>query len=752
MFISHPGKPLKEHLIEVYEIMKSLHKERREFVNLEIDDEFLKILTISHDFGKYSSYFQKWLKENKKDKNNLHHHSELGAFFGVWLLLNKNYSPKHILACYHAVRGHHSYLKDNYEYDEWKFERWFEDLKRNSKVISEEIGYDICGFLDINVLEKLKRELIKAKREIRKEGKIEAYILTLYVFSLLLEADRRSAGGINNSERKFIPKNAVDEYRRIKFGKSQRKIDELREGLYTEVMKELENLKEIPKILTINAPTGLGKTLLNLAVALNIRERKSKNFLPRIVYSLPFTAIIDQTYEVFNDVLKTVLKDEYTKEPESYLLKHHHLSDIKYRRGEEELPLNEALLFVEGWESEIIITTFVQLLEGIIGVHPEKLRRFNNLAGAIVILDEVQNIRREHWEVVGEVMKALSEYMGITFILSTATKPAIVEGYNLVKNVKRYALKRTRINYLENASDYNSIKEKFLEEIDKGKASYLMVMNTVNSSIRMYKLVKEEVESRGYEIFYLSLNVVPLHRIERIRRIKELLQDGKKVVLISTQVVEAGVDLDFDVVFRDLGPFDSIVQVAGRCNRNALKDIGEVFVFHHKTDGRSDASIIYGVVLKEAGENILKRYSSINEEEFYKLTKEYFEDVRKRGKSDEDILEGVRKLKFENVGKFKVIEEAPIYSDVFVQVDEKALKVWERFVKNVLEEKDFRKRYLEYVAMRKDLRSYIISVPKKYVPTLPDCYGIKYVPLDSLEMFYDRDTGFRRDEEGAEVW
>lgn len=752
MFLSHPTKPLKEHLQEVYEIMRTLHDERKGFVNLDIDEEFLRVLAISHDFGKYTSYFQRWLKEGKRDKNNLHHHSEIGAFFGVWLLLNK-YSPKHILASYHAIRGHHNYLKDNYEYDEWKFERWFEDLKENSKVISDEIGYDIDGFLDVRVLEKLKTELRKARRDIRNEGKLEAYIMTLYVFSLLLEADRRSASGIiYESERRFMPKDMVDEYRKESFGKSQRRIDELRERLYDEVMNEVENLKEIPKISNINAPTGLGKTLLNLSVALNIRERKSNKFIPRIVYSLPFTAIIDQTYEVFNDVLRTVLKDEYIKEPEVYLLKHHHLSDMRYQKGGEELPLNESLLFVEGWESEIIITTFVQLLEGIVGVSPEKLRRFHNLAGAVVILDEIQNIPREYWEVVGEVINALSEYMGTTFIISTATEPAIVKGHDLVKDVKRYVLNRTRINYLKDINDYSGIRDKFLEEIDKGRQSYLMVMNTINSSIEMYKLVKEEVKSRGYEIFYLSSNVVPWHRIERIRRIKELLQEGKKVVLVSTQVVEAGVDLDFDVVFRDLGPFDSIVQVSGRCNRNALKDVGEVFVFHNKVNGKSDASIIYGSVLKECGERILEKYQTINEGEFYDLTKEYFEDVRKRGKVDKDILEGLKDLKFEDVGKFKLIEETPIYSDVFVQVDEKALEIWERFVKDVLEEADFRKRYLEYVRMRKDLRSYIISVPQSYVSDLPEVKGIRYVPLDSLERFYDMETGFRRSKEGVEIW
>ncbi len=759
-FLSHPNRILIEHLKGTGKLMVEFYRPLKNIIKLPMDEDYLKIVGMCHDFGKYTTYFQNYLKGYTK-ANRLTKHSELGAFFTAYRLIEEGYDDRLVLSAFIAVRNHHSKLKvdvgcDGYDFEDYECEdfkdrmkSWLNDLSKNAKAISKEFGFDISGFLKLETVERIWKKLKKISKKIKANEEI--YFTTLYTFSLLTDADKKNASEIPIPKRKHIPTKLIDEYRKQRFGRPKTPMDEKRHLLYEEIMKAFENMDE--DIVSITAPTGFGKTLANVSLALRIRDRiyRKKGYVPRIIYALPFTSIIDQTYEVLKEVFESTLED-YAREPEAYLLKHHHLSDISYTIEEEEISLNKALLLVESWESEIIVSTFVQLFESIIGVRNSLLKKFHNIAGSIIILDEIQNIDVKHWNTIRNVFEFLRKNFGCKVILSTATKPMIFDRTYEVVDRRNFQVSRTRIIYRKDVSTVENLGNFVLERLKHRVDSYLVVLNTISSSIALYNSIAEKARKMGYNVFYLSTNVIPIHRLKRINLIKDLLDRREKVILVSTQVVEAGIDLDFDEVVRDLGPLDSIVQVAGRCNRNFRKDIGKVFVVALKDDkGAFLSSRIYGAVLTQQSERILETYREIDENSFHEMVEGYFKNIRNRIAYRDDVWEGIRKLNYDKVEKFRIVESLPTLVDVFVQIDEKAKCIWESFVKLVLEEEDFKKRYLNYLSIRKDLRYYMLSVPKRYAEDLP-YKGIYYIPMELVETYYDDETGFIRSMEEFDLW
>ena len=140
------------------------------------------------------------------------------------------------------------------------------------------------------------------------------------------------------------------------------------------------------------------------------RIRREKNYIPRIIYCLPFVNIIEQNYDVFSKVLSLI--SDFKRNLSSYLLKHHHLADLEYKYGNELKPLDESLLLIEAWESEIIVTTFVQLMHTIVGFKNSFLKKFHNVVGSIIILDEVQSIPVEYWKLTRNVLDYLTKILG----------------------------------------------------------------------------------------------------------------------------------------------------------------------------------------------------------------------------------------------------------------------------------------------------------------------------------------------------
>ena len=808
IFYSHvnergePQKELKEHLKGVAGDAKS-SIEQVDIKERHYLAEIAYLIGISHDFGKYTSFFQEHLIK-KKDWGRRSHHSFISALFAAWQVqkyLEENKPKKETysylpLVSYFVVLHHHGdlgslevdvpsikHLKDppKFPYAEPNLRERLKivyeqinDLKYRERLDSIKENYRRIGVLDnievfLNSWLELLATLSKLNWNFNKttdDEKITLSLVTSLLYSTLIDADKRDAGEVPKISRKKLSKNLVDKYRKIHFDlQSSKPINLIRNEIYDKVIHKIKEVSLQKHLFTLTAPTGSGKTLTAFSTALKLRARieREKGYTPRIIYSLPFITIIEQNYEVIRNVLSFEIED-FEENETSYLLKHHHLTDLKYKKGKEDKPLDEALLLIESWQSEVIVTTFVQFLHTVIGFKNKFLKKYHNIAGSIILLDEVQNIPIEYWDLVGKVIKLLAIHFGCYFILLTATKPLILKEEDTIELVEDSQSYFKKLNRVVIKSDINrkSIDElgEWLKDNYDSKKSYLIVTNTIRSSKEIY----EEIKSYNLNncLFYLSTSIVPKQRVARIKAVKSLLNSGSKPIVVSTQVVEAGVDLDFDVVIRDIGPIDSIIQVTGRCNREYNKTQREAYIFFLD----HFANYVYGKIHPDVSKKLLGN-QEIQESDFYDITNRYFEEVKCKINDDVSkyIWEAMLELRFceknppqrgghnIQVSEFQLIDEKGEYADIFAELDEKAQAIWKKYCEQVYGEKDFLRRRRAYLSIRKEFRSYIVSVriDEKIVLPAQVC-GLRYVPQEQLKDFYSIETGFRADVAGTFAW
>ncbi|NLZ52788.1 MAG: CRISPR-associated helicase Cas3', partial [Thermoanaerobacteraceae bacterium] len=479
----------------------------------------------------------------------------------------------------------------------------------------------------------------------------------------------------------------------------------------------------------------------SMAFALKLRSKiySKKGYMPRIIYSLPFLSIIEQNAEQFELVLNEVGFNVDT----DLLLKHHHLSEIYYKMEENEFEPDEAKILIEGWNSEIIVTTFVQLFHTLLSNKNKNLRKFHRLSGSIIILDEVQSIPFKYWLLVKEILKELVEKFDSYVIFVTATEPLIFERQEVksLANREKYfsALDRVVIKpKLEKTMMVEELAESVKLESDK---SYLFILNTIKSAKSFYELLKVKTEHIGF----LSTHVIPKERLNRINKMKR----GKIKIAVTTQLVEAGVDIDFDEVYRDLAPLDSINQAAGRCNRNGESQ-GKVIVVSLKDDRRRYSSYIYDDVLLDITEKILKKHECIKEEDFLNIIDNYYKDMQEKMASDKsrELLSAVYKMKYDSadeaicINDFKLIDNSYPKIDVFIEIDDDAKKVWQDYLR-IKEIKNLFERRLEFSRIKVDFYKHTVAIPTTVENLPPEVAGFRYVNINSLEEFYDSETGFK---------
>jgi len=784
-FQSHPGVSLKLHLSRVAEKCRQL------LIDAGIEDEVLlqaaELIGKCHDIAKYTRYFQERVRGRHKRvgfNKELYSHAPLSAAYTAWAarrLFNDPFLVASSMLCVYRHHGNlqnslgdiHSILRDIL--DNPNYRKQIDSLYACAEIISAELNElglpDLTSFLQDfkNGMRDVNATLGKAS--FRHYDISDLYIFLL-LFSVLIDSDKKEAAELKPVERKGIPGDAVDRYVHAKFRDSGGRMARLRGELYKELMGTLDEMlcsHQIPRIMTLTAPTGSGKTLLALSVALKLREKiyKNTNNMPRIIYVLPYINIIEQTHKVFSEVLGL---GEDASQIE-LLLKHHHLYYPRDDLGE--TPLEEKLMLMESWESEIVVTTFVQFLETLIGTRNSMLKKFHKLFGSIIILDEVQTIPVDYWLLVKEAIKTLSRYSYI--ILMTATMPTMLaEGRELVRDHERYFGVLDRVTYiyegeektLEEAADF------ILNKWDR-KGSVLAVVNTISTSIELYRLIRERLgsvcipateESARYSdndkviLAYLSTNIIPRERLRRILLLKDLLEKRKRVICVSTQVIEAGVDLDFDKVVRDIAPFDSIIQAGGRCNRNWTEK-GMVYIIKLRgEDGNLDSTKVYGrLTIHGISEPLLSKWREWSEDSILECIKDYYRLATEKlgaefSDDSRDLLEAIKRLDFEELRRFKLIRDEPKAS-VFIEIDQTARAVLEDFrkvwgVKNgdVSRAEAFSYRAL-LRAHRARMEDYIVETYQ--VDSLPeecivDGIDIRYIPLERVNEYYDRETGLRR--------
>lgn len=326
---------------------------------------------------------------------------------------------------------------------------------------------------------------------------------------------------------------------------------------------------EPPGIFTLTVPTGGGKTLSSLAFALRHALQHDKT---RVIYVIPYTSIIEQTA----DVLREALGEEI---PGTVVLEHH--SNL-----EPEQETANTRLACENWDAPVVVTTSVQFFESLFAARPGRVRKLHNIVNSVVILDEVQLLPPEFLAPILDVLQALSDHFGVTILLMTATQPCWTDlGPSEVKGLARAVeivpdpqelhscLRRTDIHLpsdLKEVTGWESLADALMEY-----QSVLCIVNRRHDARVLFELLR----SRDPEAIHLSALMCGAHRASVIRNVRARLAAGQPTRVVSTQLVEAGVDFDFPVVFRALAGLDSIAQAAGRCNREGKAQRGQVFVF-----------------------------------------------------------------------------------------------------------------------------------------------------------------------------
>lgn len=322
-------------------------------------------------------------------------------------------------------------------------------------------------------------------------------------------------------------------------------------------------------IFSLSVPTGGGKTLSSLAFGL---EHAKKHNLDRIIYVIPYTSIIEQNADVFRAAVGS-----------DQVVEHHSSLD-------EDDSTPKSRLASENWDAPVIVTTSVQFFESLFAAKSSRCRKLHNIVNSVVVLDEAQLMPVEYLAPILETMQLLVEHYHVSFVISTATQPAfgkrMVDGepFNGLENVREIMGDRNDVRELYNLlkrvkvqlpNDLNAISswEEIAEELIKYE-QVLCVVSDRKSCRDLYSMMPEGT-------FHLSALMCGQHRSEVIERIKQRLKNKESVRVISTQLVEAGVDFDFPIVYRALAGLDSIAQAAGRCNREGkLAEPGKVIVFN----------------------------------------------------------------------------------------------------------------------------------------------------------------------------
>jgi CRISPR-associated endonuclease/helicase Cas3 len=567
-----------------------------------------------HDLGKYNPDFQTYLDDchtaslnNQKPPTKKVPHAIHGAILAEQFCLD-------IAA---VIDGHHRGLRDSIdEYDDANLERAKRELDRILISANAE-GIEIDPDLDFD-------ELLAYLPD-PDDNLYAREVFDRLLFSCLIDADRldsERSGNPKNFELRDINKPTIKQLWEIFDQQQQAFIDKKQQEL-TAKNKIVFNIRQEvyrhcinkalskPGIFRLTVPTGGGKTLSSLAFGLqHILANPIDNLDRRVIIAVPYTSIIEQTVKVYRQI--------FAELGNIAVLEHHsaiqHDSKSKGESSEaEEGAINfqhQARLATENWDAPLIVTTTVQLFESLFSNRTSKCRKLHNIIGSVIILDEVQTLPIALRESICSMLEELVERYHVSVVLCTATQPVLEGDDGYFKGFKKGSItdiipvaksrehfaKLKRVEYDLSAIKTNT-KWSWQELTDRlnSHASALVILNTRKDALKVINSLNsspiEYFEAVGTEarvkiavkdsrVLHLSTLLCGAHRQLVLAEVRLRLENNQDCILVSTQVVEAGVDLDFPAVYRVLGPLDRIVQAAGRCNREGnMDELGQVFVF-----------------------------------------------------------------------------------------------------------------------------------------------------------------------------
>ncbi|NPV56067.1 MAG: CRISPR-associated helicase Cas3' [Anaerolineae bacterium] len=441
------------------------------------------------------------------------------------------------------------------------------------------------------LIDKLKA--IKESNDSKETMAFKSGLLVRYLLSCLLDADRLNTADFENPDNtalrnygqypawETLIQRLQAKLNTFKGKEGRNKVDEIRDQV-SQIC--LESSTKDKGIFQLTVPTGGGKTLASLRFALNHAAHHS---MDRIFYIIPYTSIIDQNADEVRKILED--KDEDGRLLDQIVLEHH--SNLT---PEEETRRQN--LLSENWDVPIVFTTQVHFLESLFGNGTRSTRRMHQLANSVIVFDEVQTVPVRCIHMFNVALRFLVKGCGATVVLCTATQPLLDKidppqrslpiraEYKIIQDAKPLFAQLKRVEVFDHRKIGGWGTEEIAELAEQEQnvsGSVLIVVNTKNSARDLYQKISAR---QCTETYHLSTNMCPAHRLNVLDEIKEKLLNKQPVICVSTQLIEAGVDIDFGSVIRYLAGLDSIAQAAGRCNRHGLRNSGNVWIINPREE------------------------------------------------------------------------------------------------------------------------------------------------------------------------
>ena len=639
-YIAHNNQALHEHLEGVAELAK-IHAEKLGMGN------YGELMGLLHDLGKYSTEFQKYITdaikkndpqfnpdededfEDPTGRKGKIDHSTAGAQFLSYENCSSNVHKilKQFLSL--CLVSHHSGLINCLTTD--NIGTWDSYSRRLSKQDHRTRRGECIKNVDKHILERINaifadksftkpfeekcRAIVNNSPEITPHSTVAKFhlgLLVRFLFSALIDADRQDTS--DSEKPKIATYRLQGNYKswsvlierlenKYKTFKANNLVDEIRKEISSHCLHAAHRPRGL---FTLTVPTGGGKTLASLRFALGHAE---KHHMDRIIYVIPFTTIIDQNAQVVREILEP--KDCH-EDTGKIVLEHH--SNI----GADVQSWKEKLL-TENWDAPVIFTTMVQLLEALFGAGTRGARRMHQLAKAVIVFDEIQTLPIRCVHLFNNAINFLVNHCESSVILCTATQPLL----NSVDEKKGTLILSKENELMPDVGKlFDDLKRVYVHDCRKSPGwtypeiatlavgqvketgSCLVVVNMKKAA----RIIFEEAKNYGFEVFHLSTGMCPAHRKQVLKIIRQKLDDKEPILCVSTQLIEAGVDISFRSVIRMLAGLDSIAQAAGRCNRHGGPEIGSVFVVNPAEENLDYLKDI--AVGKEKTNRVLDDYKS----------------------------------------------------------------------------------------------------------------------------------------------
>ncbi len=583
-----------------------------------------EILGLLHDLGKASKEFQDYIQSangmknpdsddyvDAKAKKGKVDHSSAGAQViheNLWSKGSKGQIAAQALAL--CLASHHSGLIDCLSPDgENNFQRRIEKPEENTHKTEalanfQEIIRKLDGLLSKEVEQQLFATMdgIRESNDSKETLTFKYGLLIRFLFSCLIDADRLNTADFempgNARFRNYgqyhpwetLIERLDNKIKGFENKQDRNEVDELR----SQVSQACLDFAAKPKgIYQLTVPTGGGKTLASLRFALNHAKHHE---MDRVFYIIPYTSIIDQNAEEIRKILED--KDEKGQYLDRVVLEHH--SNLT---PEEETRRQN--LLAQNWDAPIVFTTQVQFLEALFGSGTRSTRRMHQLANSVIIFDEVQTIPINCVHMLNVALRFLVHSCGATVVLCTATQPpldkidaqyralTIQPDQRIIQNEQELFEKLKRVEVFDKRevggwSD-EEVANLAVQELEE-KGSVLIVVNTKKSARALCQAISQK---KIADVYHLSTNMYPAHRLDVLNAVRKKLDNKEHVICVSTQLIEAGVDIDFGSVIRYLAGLDSITQSAGRCNRQGLQEgLGNVWIVNPKEENLENLTTI----------------------------------------------------------------------------------------------------------------------------------------------------------------